>query len=113
MTTTQITGLIEAIYADFTEKMAPALPPEQNYNAAMMKRGLEILAAHIGSENSATQFNLSQAEVYSPAQLAKALRTRDTTVAKSEGLHKLLAEDVQRRRRQANPGSPEERAGKK
>ena len=40
MTTTQITGLIAALYADFTEKMAPALPPEQNYNAAMMKRGL-------------------------------------------------------------------------
>ena len=52
MTTTEITRLIEAIYADFTDKIAPALPPEQNYNAAMMKRGLEILAASLRSEEN-------------------------------------------------------------
>ena len=106
MTTTQITGLVEAIYADFTEKMAPALPAEQNYNAAMMKRGLEILAAYIRSDDSCAQFNLSQQGVYSQAQLAKAIRNRDAAVAASDELHKLLADDVHRRRRKANPGPP-------
>ena len=70
MTTTQITGLIAALYADFTEKMAPAWPPEQNYNAARMKRGPEILAAHIASENNRKSFHVSQRCVYSAAELS-------------------------------------------
>lgn len=106
MTTTQITGLIAALYADFTEKMAPALPPEQNYNAAMMKRGLEILAASLRSEENEDEVNLSQQGGYSPAQLAKALRHRDSAVTASDQLHKQLTDDVHRRRCQANPGPP-------
>lgn len=106
MTTTQITGLIAALYADFTEKMAPALPPEQNYNAAMMKRGLEILAAHIASENNRKSFHVSQRCVYSAAELAKALRNRDSEMMAHQDLHKLLMDDVQYRRCQANPGPP-------
>ena len=109
MTTTQITGLIEAIYADFTGKITPALPPEQNYNAAMMKRGLEILATSLRSEDNEDEVTFSQLRGCSPVQLAKALRHRDTAVTESEGLHKLLTDDVHRRRCQANPGPPSAR----
>lgn len=102
----QITGLVMALYAEFTEKMAPALPQDQNYSAAMMKRGLEILAAYIRSEDNSDELSFSQQGVYSPARLAEALRNRDASVTASDELHKLLADDVHCRRRQANPGAP-------
>ena len=101
----QITGLVEAMYAEFSEQMAPSLPPDQNYRAAMMKRGLEILAAHLRSEHAVKDASFSEQSGYSAAELAQALRNRDPAVMLSDKLHKLLAEDVQRRCAQANPNA--------
>lgn len=116
-TPAEISGLMNAIYAEFTEKIAPALPPEHKYSAAMMKRGLEILAAYVNPDanpdartdasrdESTDGFSFARHGHYSDAQLAKALRDRDPGLPGADELHKQLADNVQSRRRQANPNA--------
>ena len=112
-TPVEISGLMNAIYAEFTEKIAPALPPEHKYSAAMMKRGLEILAAYVNPDartdasrdESTDGFSFARHGHYSDAQLAKALRDRDLGLPGADELHKQLADNVQSRRRQANPNA--------
>jgi len=103
----QISGLVDALYAEFTEKMAPAMPPEHKYSAAMMKRGLEILAAYVAADNCTDNntggFSAARHDPYSDLELARALRQRDPGLPAADELHRLLADDVQSRRRQANP----------
>ena len=50
-TSSQIKGLIDALYADFTGQIASVLPENQKYNAAMIRRSLEILATHLQLDN--------------------------------------------------------------
>ena len=99
----QITGLARAIYAEFTDKLAPALSAEHKYSTAMMKRGLEILIAHFQDDQKTDPSVVIQKNSYSPASLAKALRNRDKAVTGSADLHDRLEQDVSRRRKQANP----------
>ena len=40
-TSSQIKGLLHALYADLTGQIASALPENQKYSAAMMRRSLE------------------------------------------------------------------------
>lgn len=102
----QITGLIDAMMFEFTEHMMPALPADQNYRAAMMKRGLEILAAHVRTDHTdhtGPRFSIPSQGDFSQTELADALRSRRLAGSASDDLHKQLAEDVDHRRRLANP----------
>ena len=101
----QIKGLVNAIYADFTEQIAPALPANQKYNAAMMKRRLEILAAHLRLDNEQqadSRFTLS-GQPFSRSQFARALRDRQDIAVSSDKLREDLKSDVMHRRWLANP----------
>ena len=101
----QIKGLVDALYADFTGQVASALPENQKYNAAMIRRSLEILAAHLQLENreqADVRFKLS-GQPFSCPQLAKALRDRQDIGVSHEKLREALKSDVMHRRWQANP----------
>lgn len=100
----QITGLAKAMHAEFTQHIAPALSAEQKYSAAMMKRGLEILVAHLQTEQSADTASASPQDSLSPVRLARALRNREAA-GLPDDLQDYLAKDVCRRRQQANPGA--------
>ena len=95
----QITGLVQAMYAEFTTKMAPALSADHKYSTAMMQRGLEILVAHFQTGQTADSALILQQDSYSAARLAKALRNRDKAVTGSADLHDRLEQDVRRRRK--------------
>lgn len=99
----QITGLVQAMYAEFTAKLAPALSADHKYSTAMMKRGLEILVAHFQTGQTTDSPLILQQDSYSAARLAKALRDRDIQAGVSDELHDRLTQDVRRRQKQANP----------
>ena len=104
-TSSQIKGLIDALYADFTGQIASVLPENQKYNAAMIRRSLEILEAHLQLENreqADVRFKLS-GQPFSCPQLAKALRDRQDISVSHEKLREALKSDVMHRRWQANP----------
>ena len=101
----QIKGLIDALYADFTGQIASVLPENQKYNAAMIRRSLEILAAHLQLDNreeADVRFRLS-GQPFSRPQLAKALRDREDIGVSHDELREDLKSDVMHRRWQANP----------
>ena len=101
----QIKGLVDALYADFTGQIASALPENQKYNAAMIRRSLEILAAHLklnNREQADDKFKLS-GQTFSSSQLAKALRDRQDISVSHDKLREDLKSDVMHRRWQANP----------
>ena len=100
----RITGLAKAMHAEFTQNLAPALSAEHKYSAAMMKRGLEILVAHLQAEQSADTASASPQDSLSPVRLARALRNREAG-GLPDDLRDQLAKDVSRRRKQANPGA--------
>jgi len=104
-TSSQIKGLLHALYADLTGQIASALPENQKYNVAMMRRSLEILAAHLqlgNREQVDDRFKLS-AQSFSCSQLAKALRDRQDIGVSHEKLREDLKSDVMHRLWQANP----------
>ncbi len=104
-TSPQIKGLIDALYADFTGQVASVLPKNQKYNVAMIRRSLEILAAHLqlnNREQADVRFKLS-GQSFSNPQLAKALRDRQDIGVSHDKLRKDLKSDVMHRRWQANP----------
>ena len=104
-TPSQIKGLIDALYADFTGQIASVLPENQKYNAAMIRRSIEILAAHLQLDNreqADVRFKLS-GQPFSSPQLAKALRDRQDIGVSHDKLREDLKSDVMRRRWQANP----------
>jgi len=104
-TSSQIKGLIDALYADFTGQIASVLPENQKYNAAMIRRSLEILAAHLqlnNREQADVRFKLS-GQPFSCPQLAKALRDRQDIGVSHDKLREDLKSDVMHRRWQANP----------
>ena len=101
----QIKGLVDALYADFTGQIASALTENQKYTAAMIRRSLEILAAHLQldkREQADDKFKLS-GRTFSSSQLAKALRDRQDISVSNDKLREGLKSDVMRRRLQANP----------
>ena len=101
----QIKGLVDALYADFTGQLASAMPENQKYNAAMIRRSLEILAAHLQLDNreqADDRFKLSGLP-FSLPQLAKALRDRQDISVSNDKLREDLKSDVMHRRWQANP----------
>ena len=101
----QIKGLVDALYADFTGQIASALPENQKYNAAMIRRSLEILAAHLQldyREQTDDRYKLS-GQTFSCSQLAKALRDRQDISVSNDKLREDLKSDVMHRRWQANP----------
>ena len=101
----QIKGLVDALYADFTGQIVSALPENQKYNAAMIRRSLEILAAHLQLDNreqADDKFKLS-GQTLSSSQLAKALRDRQDISVSHDKLREDLKSDVMHRRWQANP----------
>ena len=104
-TSLQIKGLLDALYADFTGQIASALPENQKYSAAMMRRSLEILAAYLqlgNREQVDDRFKLS-GQSFSCFQLAKALRDRQDIGVSHEKLREDLKSDVMHRLWQANP----------
>ena len=104
-TSSQIKGLIDALYADFTGQIESALPETKKYNAAMMRRGLEILAANLQLDNREQvddRFKLS-GQPFSRSQLAKALRDRQDIGVSHDNLREDLKSDVMHRSWQANP----------
>ena len=104
-TSPQIKGLLDALYADFTGQIASALPEDQKYSAAMMRRSLEILAAYLqlgNREQGGDRFKLSGQPI-SRSRLAKALRDRQDIGASHEKLREDLKSDVMHRLWQANP----------
>ena len=106
-TSSQIKGLIDALYADFTVQIASVLPANQKYNVAMIRRSLEILAAHLKldkREQADCRFRLS-GQPYSRPQLAKALRDRMDVGVSHDKLREALKNDVMHRRWQANPNT--------
>ena len=101
----QIKGLVDALYADFTGQIVSALPENQKYNAAMIRRSLEILAAHLQLDNRGQaddRYKLS-GQTFSCSQLAKALRDRQDISVSHDKLREDLKSDVMHRRWQANP----------
>ena len=100
----QITGLAKAMHAEFTQHIAPALSAEQKYSVAMMKRGLEILVAHLQTEQNTKSRAAPQPDDVSAGHLARALRNREAA-GLPDDLQDYLAKDVRRRRQQANPGA--------
>ena len=106
-TSSQIKGLIDALYADFTGQIASVLPENQKYNAAMIRRSLEILAAYLQLNNQGqadVEFKLS-GQPFSRPQLAKALRARQDIGVSHDRLRENLKSDVMHRRWQANPNT--------
>ena len=104
-TSSQIKGLVDALYSDFTGKIASALPESQKYNVAMIKRSLEILAAHLQLDNHEQvddALKLS-GQLISRSLLVKALRDRQDIGVSSDVLREELKSDVMHRRWQANP----------
>ena len=75
MTTTQITGLIEAIHADFTDKIAPAFTPDKGSGDDERKRKFYCpLRSEEGDE-----FNLSRQRLFLCS--TRKPRNRDTAWA--------------------------------
>jgi len=97
-----LAGLVAAIEAEFNTHLFDELPPEQNFRKSMMRRALQIVRQNLG-RTEAPERRLAAITGYNSAELAAALRNRNTGLTDSVVLRDQLRVYVKDKLASANP----------